>query len=109
MILNKISHQVECANIYLEMIKKETSDILHRMNFSNCEVSTENKRLKALNEMLIHFIADKYDKGTILFYDGHHPEFLTVIQDGKDMDADGCSSVKFSWDRNEGAKLSIER
>ena len=78
-------------------------------------VELENHRLQLAqrnalvdeNNLLVHALCEKYNKGTMIICDGDEMNVKKVIRNGQSINVDNIKSLKFVWDDETGIELTM--
>ncbi|MCD8378228.1 MAG: hypothetical protein LUB59_05520 [Candidatus Gastranaerophilales bacterium] len=93
----------------IHRVKDAVKDLSSAVDTQLTEANRTISDLRSYIDILLQFITEKYDKGTIIIYDEHDPHSIQIIKDGKRVDTSRVKHITFYYDADEFPTLEIEQ
>ncbi len=108
LLSDHINSRYESVLYDIHRVKDAVKDLSSAVNTQLNEANLTISDLHGYINILLQFITEKYDRGTIIIYDEHNPRSLTVIKNGKVIDTSHTQSMTFYFNANEFPTITID-
>lgn len=103
-----INSRYESTLYDIHRIRDSVKDLYSAVNTQLTDANRTISDLRRYIDVLLQFITEKYDKGTIIIYDEHNPHGLALIRNGKVIDTSHLQSLTFYFNANEFPTITID-